>query len=146
MYGPKDRSFPSSTLDNSIQCNRDHNSSRVKVCFQKRFAGFKQVAQLNICHTAETLNTHSSPRLTMIKVRIFSCISMGRLYLGFSSFTSLSLQKSFFTTKDWNLGPQFSTHISSSCTHKNPLITQSIGGKTPQLDNFFFYCCLMCFK
>lgn len=38
--------------------------------------------------------------LTMIKVKILSCMSVGRAYLGFSNFTSLSLQKSFFTTKD----------------------------------------------
>lgn len=69
-------------------------------------------------------------RLTMIKVRIFSCKSMGRLYLGFSSFTSLSLQKSFFTTKDWNLGPQFCIHMSSSCNHKKLLLHRCKEKKT----------------
>lgn len=55
---------------------------------------------------------------------------MGRLYLGFSSFTSLSLQKSFFTTNDWNLGPQFCIHMSSSCNHKKLLLRRCKEKKT----------------
>lgn len=82
----------------------------------------KWPASLKVYHIADTQILTVYSRLTMIKVKIFSCMSIGRLYLGFSSFTSLSLQKSFFTTKDWNLGPQFSIHMSSSCTHKKLLL------------------------
>lgn len=82
----------------------------------------KWAVSLNVYHIAETQMLTVCSGLTMIKVKIFSCMSIGRLYLGFSSFTSLSLQKSFFTTKDWNLGPQFSIHMSSSCTHKKLLL------------------------
>lgn len=84
----------------------------------------------------QTLTVYS--RLTITKVKIFSCRSIGRLYLGFSSFTSLSLQKSFFTTNDWNLGPQFSIHMSSSCTHKKLLLDTRKKKSTKQLDCFCF--------
>lgn len=99
-----------------------HEAARIKSALGKgsheHVAVQKWAASLNVYHTAETQTRTVHFRLTMTKDKIFSCMSIGRLYLGFSSFTSLSLQKSFFTTKDWNLGPQFSIHISSSCTRK----------------------------
>lgn len=53
-------------------------------------------------------------RLTLMKFKILFWMFSGKVYLGCSSLTRLSLTNSFFTIRDWKLGPQFCMHMSIS--------------------------------
>lgn len=61
--------------------------------------------------------------LTLMKFKILFWMSIGNVYLGFS-FTRLSLKtNSFFTIRDWKLGPQFCTHMSISWRKKSNILS-----------------------